>query len=356
MKLKQMYRLFIISCTTLMLFCVSHSSTVSADEGEEVGYDIQAILPENQQDKASTYFDLRMTPGQSQTVELMINNTSDKKTTYSIAINQAYTNQQGFIDYSDSTIKADKSLKYPIEDIVSYEKEVTVDAQKSMKYPIKLTMPKQSFDGQIMAGIQVMKKNDDSDNKGTISNQVGYVLGLNLTETDTPIKRKLELINVKPAVSFGKTSVVATLRNPTMEAYGKLKYVVSIENSKGEKVRDITYDSNMQVAPNSTYGLAIDWEENALVAGDYKLNLIVTDAKDNKWEFNEKFEITKEQAKEINQVTVNKDESSNWAWWIWLIIAFVSIGLLVILFYFVTKHKKNQSQLKEKNNKKKMKK
>lgn len=221
----------------LLIFLVTlHSTLVANAAGDEgnVGYDIQAIIPENQVDKEKTYFDLRMTPGQEQKIEVMINNTSDEKNTYEISINQAYTNAQGFIDYTDADSILDQSLPYQIKDIVTYEKGVTVDAGVAVKYPITIKMPAESFDGQIMAGIKVMKKNEDEEQSG-IQNKVGYILGLNLTETDTPIKSELELVNVEPAVSFGKTSVVAKLRNSTMEAYGHLKYDVDVVNKKNDE-------------------------------------------------------------------------------------------------------------------------
>jgi hypothetical protein len=67
----------------------------------DVGYDVQAVIPENQVDKTKSFFDLRMQPDQKQTISVRINNTSDQDSEYKVTINQAYTSDQGFIDYSD---------------------------------------------------------------------------------------------------------------------------------------------------------------------------------------------------------------------------------------------------------------
>ncbi|MHC5228512.1 DUF916 and DUF3324 domain-containing protein [Enterococcus sp. LJL99] len=330
----------------LLIFLVTlHSTLVANAAGDEgnVGYDIQAIIPENQVDKEKTYFDLRMTPGQEQKIEVMINNTSDEKNTYEISINQAYTNAQGFIDYTDEDSILDQSLPYQIKDIVTYEKGVTVDAGVAVKYPITIKMPAESFDGQIMAGIKVMKKNEDEEQSG-IQNKVGYILGLNLTETDTPIKRELELVSVEPAVSFGKTSVVAKLRNPTMEAYGHLKYDVDVVNKKNdESIRKVTYDSGMQIAPNSLYDFAIDWDNRRLEAGEYELHLTVTDAKENEWKFDEKFTITAKQAKEINNLTVDRNEPKGFPMWMYIVVgSMLAILIVGIIAWFLYKKKKKQ--------------
>lgn len=333
----------LVSLVLSILSVLLLATDVYADDSNEVGYNIQAILPENQLDKEHTYFDLRMKPGQKQTIEVLINNTSDTKATYEVSVNQAYTNAQGFIDYTESKNPDEKDLPYKIDDLLSYEKEVTVDANKSVKYPIEIQMPEKEFDGQIMAGIRVMKKQEDSGDG--IKNKVGYVLGINLTETDNAIKRNLELVSVKPAASFGKTSVVATVKNPTMEAYGKLKYVVNVTNSAtGKNVRSITYDSGMQLAPNSTYGLAIDWENKRLEAGDYQLNLVVTDAQNNKWTFDEKFTITKKQANDINNITVDKDKETGWPLWAYLLLIGGIILVIGIVVFFLMKRNKKKKE------------
>lgn len=349
----QIRTLFLV--ITFLFVNLGFGKVVHAKETGEVGYNIQAVLPENQKDKNNTYFDLRMSPGQKQTIEIMINNTSVEDTTYEISINQAYTNDQGFIDYTDSEAKLDSSLPYKINDIVSYEKEVAVKAQESTKFPVTIQMPDTSFDGQIMAGIQVMKKEKEESNAG-VTSKIGYILGLNITETDTEIKRELSLVSVEPEASFGKTSVVATVKNPTMEAYGKLKYAVVVTDATtGKEVRSVTYDSGMQLAPNSIYGLAIDWDGKRLIAGEYKLNLIVTDAKENKWAFDEKFSISKEQAKDINKITVDRNQEAGIPWWVYLILAIVVIILVIVFIIFLKKkrEKQRQEELKKQQAKKK---
>lgn len=132
-----------------------------------------------------------------------------------------------------------------------------------------------------------------------------------------------------------------------MDAYGKLKYVVNIIDEKtNENVCSITYDSGMELAPNSNYGLAIDWEGKRLVAGEYKLNLVVTDAKGNEWIFNQDFDISSDQAKDINKVTVDKDSPGYLSWWIYLLIGLI-ILLIIVVVVFVYKIKRKKKKIAE---------
>lgn len=304
-----------------------------------IGFSIQAEIPDNQIDKKQSFFDLRMAPSQEQELGVQIINSSDVKSKFKVSVNQAYTNSSGFIDYAKSDVKKDSSLIYDISDIATYEPTIEVEANSSTTFPIKLKMPKEKYDGSIMAGIQVVKENEN-ENKG-ITNKYGYILGLKLTETDVEIKRTLNLLSVKPAVSFSRTSVVAEIQNPTMDAFGHLKYSAKVTNKETGKIeKEVSYDENMQMAPNSVYDFAIDWDDKALVAGQYTLDLIVSDAKGNEWKFNKDFLITKKDAQEINLVTVDKTKEKAKIP-IWLIILVLLIILLSLSIYISKKYRKS---------------
>lgn len=339
-----------ISVISLMLFTVNN--VFAASENDNVGFTINAIHPENQIDKNNTFFNLRMTPGQKQTIEVNLINTSNIDSEYTVSVNQAYTNKQGFIDYADSNVKPDSSQKYPINDLISYEKEVKVSAGESFKIPFEIQMPEEQYDGEILAAIQITKKQDRS-SSDAVSNQVGYVLGLKLTETDTPVKREIQLENVKASAIYGKATIAAKLKNPTMDAIGKLKYVVEVKDQKtGKKIKQATFDSSMEMAPNSTYDFYVDLGEEGVVSGDYVMNLVITDAKNNEWKFNEKFQITAKEARDVNKVTVDVGKTVI-PMWIYLIIGAAILLVIVAIVVLILKRKKKKEEVKKKEKMKK---
>lgn len=337
-------KLYFVILSCILLPLISVQQAFADEDNGEVGFSITPILPENQRDVKNNFFDLRMTPTQNQTIELAVNNTSESENKYDISVNQAYTNNQGFIDYVDNTVSLDSSLKYPIKDMISYEKEVTVPAGKSVKVPFEIQMPDEQFDGEILAAIQVTKQSDKKSN-AAVSNEIGYILGLKLTETDNMIKREIQMEGVKAAATYGKTSIVAKLKNPTMDAIGKLKYVVDIKNEKtGESVKKVTYDSGMEMAPNSTYDFAVDLDGKRLVAGNYVMDLIITDAKDNKWEFNEKFKITAKEANDINKVTVDVGKQQT-PTWIYIVVGVAVLIIIIVIICLVLMKKKKNAEI-----------
>lgn len=337
--MKKVYQ-YILAIGILFSFILFSPSVQASDE---VGFNIQAVLPDNQLNKSDSFFNLRMAPKQKETIEMVLNNTSAKEMTFEINVNQAYTNDQGFIDYTDKIVKTDKSLQYKIDDLMTYEKEVTVAADSSVKIPFHLSMPAEFYDGEILAGIQVVKKENEQLNKDSIKNSVGYVLGIRLTETDKEVKRQMNLLSVKPKALFGKPTIVATVQNPTMESYGHLKYDVKIiEKGKKATFYETTYDNDMQLAPNSSYPFAIELKDKALLDGDFILDLTVTDAKKNKWKFTKEFEVTSEQAKKINQLTIDKSTTLKMPIIIWVVLGVVIIGILVVLFFKLNKSSKDK--------------
>ncbi|MFQ7236816.1 MAG: WxL protein peptidoglycan domain-containing protein, partial [Enterococcus hulanensis] len=53
----------------------AHAEETSDSAQNDVGYHIYAVLPENQIGGKDSFFNLRMTPGQKQTVEFVVANT-----------------------------------------------------------------------------------------------------------------------------------------------------------------------------------------------------------------------------------------------------------------------------------------
>lgn len=278
-----------------VLFFIMFIETSSYAANKE--YNVQTILPENQIDKNKNDFDLRMTAGETQTIYFYINNTSDQKSDYAISINQAYTNDDGFIDYIDKTIEIDKSLTYSIDDIFSYEPLVSIEAHSSLKFPIQITMPKEEFLGQIMAGITISNKSNRSQTK------IDYAIGLTLTENDHELEKRLNITDISPMAQPDGLKMIIQIQNPTMLAYQKLTYVTRITNTKSRKmIFSETHNLDQQLAPNSTFNLMMNWDTRTVKANNYELDVIVTDGTGTQWIFEENFEITTEEAHELTTI------------------------------------------------------
>lgn len=316
----------------------THVYANKADE-TEIGYHIYAILPENQKNSDSSFFDLKMTPGQKQTIEVALANTSTEDQTFSIEINPAYTNDQGFIDYSEKKETQEKKSELTIERIATYEKKITVPKQQTKNIPITLTMPEETYNGELLAGIKVSKVEKQTNQVG-IANTYSYLLGLRLTENDQKVQRKIGVQKIEPTIAFGKASVAIDLINPVREAYGHLTYHVEVQNmATGKKIKEKTY-TDLQLAPVSTYHFSIDWDDEQLVAGQYKLALTIEDKKDNQWTFHREFSISADAAKQINTVVVAESTSSYLA-------VLLGAGVLILVTLMIVCIKKWKNKIRK---------
>lgn len=332
---------FILLLTTLLTVL---PMSVYGEE-DNVGFSAHAILPNNQVNKEVTYFDLRMEPSQKQVIQVEVVNSSSEETTFDVNVNQATTNENGFIGYEKEGGKFDESLKYPIDGIVTYEKEVTVPAKTAQTVNIEISMPAEKYDGEILAGIQVLKDpHRGEDTTGQITNLFAYLIGLRLTESDVKVPRELKLGEVTGDAAFGKSAIVAQVINPTMTAIGKMNYegVVYQKGKKDSTTEKFAYvDKEMSMAPNSIYDFAIDLGEKAMKSGDYVLELQVSDGEDNVWNFTEEFTVTAEEAKAINKVVIPSSTDKGLPGWV-AVAAGAFLGILVLGLILLYSKKRNR--------------
>jgi len=100
--------------TMTMLVGVLFGGLMTTAQAENLNYTVSADLPKNQLNSKVSYFDLKVTPGQTQDLTIQIKNSDNAAHKYVVTPNRATTNDNGVIDYSQSKAKADASLKFDI--------------------------------------------------------------------------------------------------------------------------------------------------------------------------------------------------------------------------------------------------
>ena len=93
--------LAIIIMTVIMSFFIVTDSSFAA----EINFSVNTVIPDNQIDKAKTYFNLNMSPNQQQDITTTLKNDTKKDVTINVAVNSAKTNANGVIDYGKNKHK-----------------------------------------------------------------------------------------------------------------------------------------------------------------------------------------------------------------------------------------------------------
>lgn len=324
------------------MIIVFSGKTVDAATSSTVNYSVSPIVADNQIDKSIGYYDLKVTPGQKETIKFKINNNDAVDHTYKISVNRAETDQNGVIDYNTHGKKAEKELQYDIEKLVSYPKEVTVSADSSKEVSIQLTAPKGNFSGQLLGGIFV-HENGQVQNTGklpkgvTIKNEYNYVLGLQLQQSTNEVKPDLRLTRAFETNNNGQVSVAAELDNdvPTLERDVSVSARVTPRNSN--KVLLSSSKKKMSIAPNTTFDYPTDVnttigpsKNKRLKPGTYTMYLNVK-ANNGNWNLKRNFTVTNKQMAKINKTTPNRSQD------IWIILGGIAVLVIIagsVIFFY----------------------
>lgn len=314
-------------------------------EAADMKYSIEANIPENQIDKNLTYFDLKMEPGQKQTISLTLRNHSDKVSTFTIEPHSAATNRNGVIDYSKKLEKKDSSMKYSFEELITGETKHTLQPNEEKKVEFTIQMPAESYDGIILGGFYIHKQADNADKEEEksvqIKNDYSYVIGAKLTETSKEVEPKLNLNGVKPNLENYRTVVTANLQNTEAVIVSGLSVDAKVYKKGSDSVLHETKKDGMSMAPNSNFDFAINWDNQELKPGKYHLKLAANDKMDRTWEFEKDFEIKGKESNSLNKEAIElKDDNMKLYIIIGACVLLITI-LLIVLFIMMKKRKKD---------------
>ncbi|MEI5990813.1 DUF916 and DUF3324 domain-containing protein [Enterococcus crotali] len=325
--------------------------------GGGLGFTYKVNQPENQINPEVGYFDLRMTPGAKQTVEIELSNAAESPKDIVVSLNGAKTNNNGVIEYGPSELDIDKSLKYNFVDIVKAPETVTIPAKSTIPVKIDISMPAVSYDGVISGGIQLKEKvNEEAKKKLTgVVNEYAFMIGMLLTETDTEVKPNLELNKVYAGLSNYRNSIFVNLSNVEAAYLDDLTLEVQIMEKAADTVLYETKKADMRVAPNSLLDFPVAMNGEKMVPGDYRAKIVASSG-DKKWNWDQEFTITDEEADKYNgqDVELVQEEGINWL----LVALGVGGALVFIVVIFVIVRvvgKRKAVKAKEERRKKKLK-
>ncbi|EOT38876.1 MULTISPECIES: DUF916 and DUF3324 domain-containing protein [Enterococcus] len=329
------------------------NTTISyADESGEVegGFSYEVIRPENQIDKGVGYFDLLMKPKQKQTVKIKLNNTGDKEITILVGAYGGKTNSGGVIEYSNNAIENDKSLKYPFESVVKVPKEVKLAANSSEDLNIEIAMPKSEFEGYIAGGILLQEKDAEGaksqSQQGMVVNKFAYLTGMLLSEKKTDnIKQEMKLNRVYATSKNHRNVINVNYSNIQPDFVDGMTTDVQIMKADADEVVYDAKKSQMRMAPNSMIDFPVSLEGSEMVPGNYRAKILVTTEKGGRWEWEQKFTITDEEADKYNarDLTLVQEPGLNWR----LILLIVGGLLIVLLLIYLIVRKMNKERRKK---------
>lgn len=321
----------------------------------QLNFSVNPVIPENQQDKDKSYFDLKIEPGQEQVLTVVLKNGTDKEVEIETSISRATTNLNGVVEYGKTKDKKDASLVHNLEDFVKLpEKNTIVPANGEKELLINVTAPANEFEGILTGGLTFKEVNGvtekEKESSGlAIKNEYAYVVGLVLHGTNENMPSDIKLTSVGAAQVNARNVINATLQNPKAKYLNQLAINATVTKKGSTEILYSAKKDNMQMAPNSHFNFPISLDGQPLKAGTYTVTMKATSLEDS-WELTKDFTIEKEQADKLNAQDVSIKEDNTW---IYIAIGVGVLVLLGIILFLIYRHKRKERLKKERMKRKK---
>lgn len=353
-----------ILCTIFLGFLFFGQTITGYTEGENpagaTGFTYSILFPDNQIDKELGYYKLKMTPGQHQQLSIALSNPSKEKVTIDVKLNGAKTNQNGVIEYGESTIKTDPSLKFNFTDLVKGPESIELAPGETKNLDLIVDMPVTSYDGVMAGGIQLMRAGQNEATKSSggskIINQYAYVIGMVLQETEATVSPDLSLNSIKAGQSNYRNAIFINFSNVMAAYLDNMTAEVQITEKGKEMVLYERKQTAMRMAPNSFIDFPVSMNGERMIPGEYDADILVTSG-NKKWAWKQSFKITDEDANKFNERDVGliQEKGLDWKLILLIVIAFLVCIFLffLILRFFRKKKQKNEIVAKKARKKKK---
>lgn len=305
----------------------------------EVGFTVEPILTDEQIDPSKGYYFIPVVPGEETTLKLNVKSTIKEPRTVNISVEDAYTNQNGQIDYNGTNVKRDKSLKNSLSEITNVsDKEITVKELETKTITITVNSPSKHFDGVKVAAICVTKKDSKNEETG-INTSYGYRVGIMITEDkdiDYNNSETLNLLNVIPTVHQGKRVIQSTFQNPEPKILNNLTVETKLRKKGSNEVLRKRTTSDMRMAPNSQFDFATNWGIDPIKPGTYILSIKAA-SNEKEWTWEREFTIGDKEAKKINE---EASLTITYPSWVPVVVILLGIATLVNIGLLYVRRKK----------------
>lgn len=347
--MKKMIFLFLVTVSVILTFPIKiHADNTN---GDSIGFVVKAVIPETQIQKDKTYFTPWIKPGEDQVIKVQVISTRKEPITIQCAVKNGTTNRNGEIQYVNSGIPLDPTLKMPVSDIVTpKESEVTVENFEIKVLSFQIHPSKEFFKGVKLGALNFSESNQNKKGNNGVTNNYGYNIGIVLSEDKTnPIGAdKLNFQDVSPKLVNGRRGVAAKLQNPTPYIMDNMAIKTEWCTKNRKKILRSENKRDLRMAPNSNFDFVTYWGIEDLVPGEYSLHIIAS-SNDKKWDWWKDFEITDGKAKALNtKAGYHLTLPPNFKLYIWIIgiFSFISIVGTICTYNFDRKKKIDQRRNK----------
>ncbi len=323
-RIQKRQHLIIFPIFILIASFIFVSLTANAEDVAIAPLNIRPILPDNQKNKQNQFFDLEVTPGLEQVLEIEFTNNTDDPMRFDVEANSAKTNINGIIDYSTSNKNENTSMVFQFSNIVDIDPFIIIPPNEKKIFLANIKLPEDQFDGIVAGGLIFNLHNEEDEEKqNQIESKISYTIGVVLSQNDNQVVAKLDFDNVNVERIDFRNYIQATIQNNQPMIMDNVNLLADVKKKGESKVLYSKEKKDVRLAPNSNFTLQLDTTGNkAIEAGTYVLNMIAT-YEDKEWTWSEEFEVTDSTVKSLDTTPITESIKPNY-------VLYFSIALIVI--------------------------
>ena len=209
------------------------------------GYAVHPQYPENQRPERQGHFNLHVTPGHTQSLNVAIENFGDETIHIEVTANAAVTNTNGIIEYAPHPqgVYADNDLLPDFSQVVTIAAPLISIAPGATEIAaFDVSMPDTPFAGSLVGGLHFVEsiqaqpgqENDGAALTGStgLTNRMAYVVALVLRQDDHIMPPAFELLQAVPDMDFSD-AIRITLKNTSARISSLRNFTVQIYDEPG---------------------------------------------------------------------------------------------------------------------------
>lgn len=326
----------LVMLASLLLIC-SLASTANAESNTSpMLFNFQTVAPDNQKTEGN-YFDLKISAGTKQELNVAINNMSDKELEIQAELLQAVTTGVGKISYSKDKKLLIDSPTIDINKVISVPKSVVVPKKSTKIMKIMVDVPKDFTEGTILAGVELTNKKTEEVVKtqnNTVENTYAYLFSIALNQEK----------KAKPAVTIKDTELVhenkqaqlkLSLDNHTVDVLREISIKTVIHEEKSNKMVMNQVDKGKKMTPESAVVYKINVPE--LAPGKYEVTHTVKFSDKSGETFTKKIEV--DESFEEKQIVSEDKKEQKKPHYLVIGLCILAVILIVVAIFLMKKRK-----------------
>ena len=302
-----------IKTTALVIVFLSAVLALAFTAGAGMGgFSVEPILPENQDPDTHNLFNLWVTPGMQQEIQIAVNNHRDEPITVTMTLMTAGVARTGIFDY-DPTLPHDDSLPFKFEDIATLPagaEDLIIPPGQRAIIPVNFAIPAEGFDGvaigavHVLLGITQEELDQGGDDAMFVSRFASVMPIFMQIEGRTEVEPDFDLGDVYTDVVSHRSAFVLEIHHPAGRRSIGAAVSAQIYAEGYDDPVFITQNMPVEFAPHAIFQLTMtDREARGIAPGNYFARVSVVYG-GRTWNFERNFTVTPSDAAGINQEAV----------------------------------------------------